>query len=109
MSPERAATAVARCEADGPRLRVRLSGEVTLERAAAARKTLLEAAARGQDLVIDLEHVVRIDTAGLAVLVETLQAVCGTERELRLAHVGEQPQRMLQLARLDEVFEREPA
>jgi anti-sigma B factor antagonist len=86
------------------RLVVGLEGDIDLEHAPAVRKLLLDAVARGKQVIVDLARVTYIDSSGVANLVEALQAANRQRSKLRLAAVGAQVRRVLTLARLDKVF-----
>lgn len=86
------------------RLVVGLEGAVDLEHAPAVRKLLLDAVARGKQVIVDLARVNYIDSSGIANLVEALQAANRLRIKMRLAGVGAQVRRVLMLARLDKVF-----
>jgi len=83
---------------------VRLEGSVDLEHAPEARKRLLDAVARGRNVLVDLSAATYIDSSGIACLVEALQAARGRGADLGLVSVSLQARRVLELARLDMVF-----
>jgi anti-sigma B factor antagonist len=86
------------------KLVVGLEGDVDLDHAPAIRKLLLDAVARGKQVIVDLARVNYIDSSGIANLVEAMQAANRQRIKLRLAGVGAQVRRVLTLARLDKVF-----
>jgi anti-sigma B factor antagonist len=86
------------------KLIVGLEGEFDLEHSPAIRKLLLDAVARGRQVIVDLARVSYIDSSGIANLVEALQAANRQKIKLCLAGVGAQVRRVLTLARLDKVF-----
>lgn len=79
-------------------------GDIHMRNAPAFRDALLRTVAEAEDVVVDLGGVPRIDTAGLATLVEALEAARREGRRLELAGVGPEVLRMFRLARLDHVF-----
>lgn len=86
------------------KLVVRLAGEVDLEHCLDVRALLLDAVARGKDLLVDLSEVTYLDSSGIASLIETLQAAAGNGTALKLFSANPQIWRVLELARLDKVF-----
>lgn len=95
----------ARSTSARPERRLSWHGAVDIDHAPAARRELLQALARGESVLIDLGAVERLDTAGLAVLVEGLQQAQAANLRLQLTQVGEGVARMLTLTRLDSLFE----
>ncbi len=90
----------------GEEARIFLEGELDRETVPEVRKPLLRAARREglQRLAIDFSRVDRIDTAGVAVMVEVLQAVSRNGRTLLVEGLAEELKRLFRLARLDEAF-----
>ena len=86
-----------------------LSGEIDLERSPLARRTLLDALARKQSLVVDLGDVSYIDSSGIASLVEAYQRAKNANLGFTLTHVGDGVMKVLSLARLNKVFPIRPA
>jgi anti-sigma B factor antagonist len=86
------------------KLVVRLKGEVDLDCSPVVRKLLLECVSRERDVVVDLSAVEYIDSSGIASLVEALQAANQQGTGFRLAAAADQVRRVLELARLDQVF-----
>ena len=83
---------------------VRVPGDLDVHRINAARQLMLEHLADSDGLVVDMSDVYRIDSAGLAGLVEVLQAARVSGRSIRLAQVRDGVDRMIRFARLDAVF-----
>ncbi|WP_420465873.1 STAS domain-containing protein [Panacagrimonas sp.] len=81
------------------------SGDVEIERAPEVRRELLQALAQGESVVVDLGAVRRLDTAGIAVLVEALHKARAAGLNLRLTQAGDAVGRMLKLTRLDDLIE----
>ena len=89
---------------EGAAVVVAFDGEVDLQSSPDARKALLEAVGRGRDVFVDLSAVGYIDSSGVASLVEALQQARKAGTGLVLVAVSEAALRVLQLARLDQVF-----
>jgi phospholipid transport system transporter-binding protein len=87
-------------EADG---RIVVRGALTFDTAAAlerSARSLIEAAARGQRLDVDLQGVTRADSAGLALLVGWLAQAREAGATVRYSAI---PERLLAIARISEV------
>ncbi len=82
-----------------------LDGEIDLERSPSARKALLAALAKGRALTVDLKNVAYMDSSGVACLVEAFQKAGSVGIGFRLVHVGARVLKVLQLAKLDQVFD----
>ncbi|PCI41699.1 MAG: anti-anti-sigma factor [Rhodospirillaceae bacterium] len=83
---------------------VAVSGEVDLSTSPQVRDALLDCILGGSSVVVDLSQVAYIDSSGVASLVEAFQNAKSRGQGFALANVGETPLRVLQLARLDQVF-----
>lgn len=83
---------------------VRLSGRITFENSMATRETLLQAVAQKRRVFVDFSGVTHIDSSGLAILVEALQAARKHGADLALLAVSKQVMQILKIARLDLVF-----
>ena len=84
---------------------VALEGEIDLEHAGNVRRTLLETLKRGGNVLVDLSKVTYIDSSGIASLVEGLQVARKQKNDLGLVAVSTRVRRVLELARLDKVFQ----
>lgn len=82
-----------------------LDGEIDLERSPAARKILLAAASEGRTITVDLKDVAYMDSSGVACLVEAFQKAGNAKLGFRLVNVGARVLKVLQLAKLDQVFD----
>ena len=91
-------------ESEG-RLIVALEGEIDLEQAGAVRRALLDTLKKGRTVLVDLSQVTYIDSSGIASLVEGLQVAKKQKSELALVAVSQRVRRVLELARLDKVFQ----
>lgn len=83
---------------------IRVSGDIDFRRATATRQLLLKHLADDDGLVVDMSDVYRVDSAGLAGLVEVVQAARVSGRSFQLRCVREGVRRMIEFARLDRVF-----
>lgn len=83
---------------------IRVSGDIDFRRVTATRQLLLKHLADDDGLVVDMSDVYRIDSAGLAGLVEVLQAARISGRRFQLRSVREGVRRMIEFARLDRLF-----
>ena len=91
-------------ESEG-RLIIALEGEIDLEQAGAVRRALLDALKKGRNVLVDLSQVTYIDSSGIASLVEGLQVAKKQKSDLALVAVSQRVRRVLELARLDKVFQ----
>lgn len=83
---------------------ITISGEVDLSTSPQVRDALLGCILGGASVVVDLSQVAYIDSSGVASLVEAFQNAKSRGQGFALANVGDMPLRVLQLARLDQVF-----
>ncbi len=88
---------------------VRLSGELDVVSAGQVNATLRRVLQAGQRLTVDLAEVTFIDSTGLAAIVKGPES--DTERALLVLRPSrhEQPQRLLKLTNVSELFTFEPA
>ena len=86
---------------------VSFAGEIDLEHSPTARKALLDSIGRIRrgSIVVDLEAVSYIDSSGIASLVEAFQKARQQGTPFGLAMVSPAVRRVLELSRLDKVFE----
>lgn len=87
---------------------VQLQGHLDIHHATRVRDRLLAEIRHGEDVVVDLAAVERIDSAGLASLVQAMSAARARRRRFQLRHVNGRVGRMLALARLDRVLPVQP-
>ncbi|HVO03819.1 MAG TPA: STAS domain-containing protein [Candidatus Cybelea sp.] len=97
--------AVAGITESAGRLVVALEGEIDLEQAGAVRRALLDSLKKGRHVLVDLSQVTYIDSSGIASLVEGLQVARKQKNDLGLVAVSQRVRRVLELARLDKVFQ----
>ena len=79
---------------------VRVSGDMDIRGITATRQLLLDRLASSDGLAVDMSEVYRIDSAGLAGLVEVVQAARVSGRSFRLLRVRDGVSRMIRFARL---------
>jgi anti-sigma B factor antagonist len=84
---------------------VELTGDVDLSCSPEARSTILACVDSGKDVLVDLSQVSYIDSSGIACLVEGFQSAKKRSSQFGLVGVSESAMSVLQLARLDKVFE----
>jgi anti-anti-sigma factor len=87
---------------------LRLAGTATYHEAPELRQAVFEAIdrARGKNLVVELEEVVRMDTAALAVLVEALMVTKDGDPAVFLMHPNPSVRRVFRLAGLEDALTR---
>lgn len=83
---------------------VLLRGEVDLESSPKARQIMLEAVGKGDRILVDLASVTYMDSSGIASLVEAFQRAKKNDVAFALVSVSPAVLRVLNLARLDQVF-----
>lgn len=81
-----------------------LSGEVDLSTTPEVRQLILAQLGAKHDLAVDLSGVTYIDSSGVASLVEGYQKAKGDGLRFGLVKVSDSAMKVLQLARLDQVF-----
>ena len=84
---------------------VALSGDVDLQYSPLARAQILRHLQARQHVLVDLSAVDYIDSSGIASLVEGFQLARNEGLEFGLVGVSERAMQVLELARLDRVFE----
>lgn len=87
---------------------LRLSGEVDLSWSQEVRAAVLAALQQAPTVGVDLSAVSYIDSSGIAALVEGLQGARARGGRFALVAVSDQVKAVLELARLDRVFELVP-
>ena len=81
-----------------------LSGEIDLNESPDVRKQILSCIKNNNNLLVDLSEVEYIDSSGVACLGEGLQTCRAKKMEFALLGVSDSALQVLQLARLDSVF-----
>lgn len=84
---------------------VALSGDVDLHYSPVARKQILGQLNNNNNVLVDLSGVSYIDSSGIASLVEGFQLARNKKLQFGLVGVSDAAQQVLQLARLDKVFQ----
>jgi anti-sigma B factor antagonist len=84
---------------------VQVTGEVDLYTSPALRKEVLAAVRKSPETAIDLSGVAYMDSSGVATLVEGLQASASAGNRFVLQAPSSAVMKVLQLSRLDSVFE----
>jgi len=71
------------------------------------RRMLLGTAKKGEvkEIRVDFSRVTAFDTAGVAMLVEIWRALAQRHGVLRLSGLSENARKLIQMARLDQIFE----
>lgn len=83
---------------------VSLSGDVDLESSPKVRSALLDCVGMKRGVLVDMSGVSYIDSSGVASLVEAFQTARKGHTRFALVEVSEAAMRVLELARLDQVF-----
>ncbi|NIM29233.1 MAG: anti-sigma factor antagonist [Gammaproteobacteria bacterium] len=81
-----------------------LSGEVDLESSPQVRSVLLEHVGKKRAVLVDMSAISYIDSSGIASLVEAYQSARRGGTMFALVAVSDAARRVLELARLDQVF-----
>jgi len=93
---------------EGKFMIVTLAGEVDLHYSPEARKQILAQLNNNYHVLVDLSGVEYIDSSGIASLVEGFQLARSKQLEFGLVGVSEAARQVLELARLDKVFQIKP-
>jgi len=83
---------------------IALKGDIDLDASPKVRKALLDCVGLRGGVVVDLSQVSYIDSSGVASLVEAFQTARKSNTRFALAAVSQPALRVLELARLDQVF-----
>ena len=83
---------------------VSLSGDVDLDNSPQVRRALLNAVGEKRAVLVDMSGVSYIDSSGIASLVEAYQSARRGRTAFALVAVSDAAMRVLELARLDQVF-----
>lgn len=89
---------------EGDAIVVALSGEVDLDSSPKVRGVLLDSVREKRSVLVDMAGVSYIDSSGIASLVEAYQSARRDNTPFALVAVSEAAMRVLELARLDQVF-----
>jgi len=83
---------------------VALSGDVDLDNSPHVRNILLESVSGKRGVLVEMSEVSYIDSSGIASLVEAYQSARRDSTPFALVAVSDSAMRVLELARLDQVF-----
>ncbi len=88
-------------------LTLQMDGPVDMTTVPQIRKTILDLLQkkRVQEVHLDLSRVTVLDTSGVAMLVEIRRALSRRRAALQLTGLSEKTRRLIQLARLEQVFD----
>lgn len=88
-------------------LKLQMDGPVDMRTVPQIRKTILNLMLkkRVEEIHVDLSRVTVLDTSGIAMLVEIWRALSRRRAALRLTGLSEKARRLIQLARLEQVFD----
>ncbi len=84
---------------------VDVAGDIDMGTSPALRKTLLESLKKAPRLVVNLREVRYVDSSGIASLVEVLKEARNTGKRLVLFGLNKAVHDVLQLTRLNKIFE----
>lgn len=84
---------------------IALGGDVDLHYSPEARKQILGQLNKNNNVLVDLSDVSYIDSSGIASLVEGFQLARNKKLQFGLVGVSDAAHQVLQLARLDKVFQ----
>ena len=83
-----------------------LSGQLTNDQSDTFRRSCFEKLNKGtQNIVLNLEHLTLVDSAGLEVLLALRDEISKHNGQLRLVQLDETIQKILEITRLDRRFE----
>jgi anti-sigma B factor antagonist len=94
-----------RFEKDPQLCQIFISGEVDLSNSGELRKTILGALKTTPEVKVNLSGVEYIDSSGIAAMVEGLQFANSHGKTFSLSDPSQQVRSILELARLDQVFD----
>ena len=103
VSPE-AEEANIRIDRSGSQPVVAVTGSITIDSSPRLRSVLLGLIRKSAALVIDMSGVLRMDTSGLATLLEALNTAHEGSVRLRVTGVGGQPRKLAELTELQQIF-----
>ena len=83
---------------------VHISGDIDFHRTNETRQLLMQCLNDSDGLVVDMSDVPRIDSAGLAGLIQVVQAARVSGRSFRLAGVRDGVMRVIKLSKLARLF-----
>lgn len=83
---------------------VALSGDIDLDNSPQVRDVLLNSVGEKRGVLVEMSAVSYIDSSGIASLVEAYQSARRASTSFALVAVSDAARRVLELARLDQVF-----
>jgi anti-sigma B factor antagonist len=103
VSP-RAEDANIRIDRSGSQHTVAVTGRVTIDSSPRLRSVLLGLITKRAGVVVDMSGVTRMDTSGLATLLEALNTAHEHSVRLRVTGVSGQPRKLAELVELEQIF-----
>ena len=98
------------CRSEGDWTVLDVRGDVDVYSSPALRHQILDRIQRGDSrIIVDLEHVDFLDSAGVAVMITGLRLATNSDGTLVLVQPGDQVRRMLRLTNLDQVLQAFPS
>ena len=98
------------CRSEGDWTVLDVRGDLDVYSSPALRHQILDRIQRGDSrIIIDLEHVDFLDSAGVAVMINGLRLATNSDGTLVLVQPGDQVRRMLRLTNLDQVLQAFPS
>lgn len=89
---------------EGHTIIISLSGDVDLDNSPQVRSVLLDSVRDKRGVLVEMSDVSYIDSSGIASLVEAYQSARRGRTSFALVAVSDAAMRVLELARLDQVF-----
>jgi len=98
-----------KCRAEGTHFVALLSGRITIDSSPGLRAELLQVLEnqRCQSLTVDFHEVSYVDTSGVAILMEVLQAARAAGKAFQLENLQQRPRYLFQAIGLLHFFEKE--
>jgi anti-sigma B factor antagonist len=94
------------CRSEGEWTVLDVRGDVDVYSSPTLRHQIIDRIQRGDSrIIIDLEHVDFLDSAGMAVMISGLRLATNSDGTLVLVQPGDQVRRMLRLTNLDQVLQ----
>jgi anti-sigma B factor antagonist len=98
------------CRSEGEWTVLDVRGDVDVYSSPALRHQIMDRIQHGNSrIIIDLEHVDFLDSAGIAVMISGLRLATNSDGTLVLVQPGDQVRRMLRLTNLDQVLQTFPS
>jgi anti-sigma B factor antagonist len=98
------------CRTEGEWTVLDVRGDLDVYSSPTLRHQILDRIQRGDSrIIVDLEHVDFLDSAGVAVMINGLRLATNSDGTLVLVQPGDQVRRMLRLTNLDQVLQTFPS